>query len=311
MTTIWGTRMSRSWRLRAYGAFAVLAAGVIAASSSGNAAAAGSKPSGGTLNEAVITAFTGPESFIGGVLSAGAYPAVYEINQAGGVMGKDFSVSTVDTRGDPADALPLVQRFLGTATNLVGICRPGRSDRQPVAPGVQSAQANDDLRRGIVELRSHTPTVLLAAGLPGPGERPGHGDWARRRAISGSRSCSEPTPPRRRSAGHPVRRQASSFDVVANLSLTPDQPSYQSGCGTLLAAHPQAIFTEEDTPRPVLFSATSRNWGRFPRSSATRERSRTVGYGAVAAAMGASTFAGDYTGLTPAPAKTHPHTRPG
>ena len=120
---------ANGWRPRTAAAVAVLALAVCVASAASASTASARRParaaekksSGSKLVEAVVTAFTGPESFIGGVLTAGTYPAVYEINAAGGVFGHDFTVDTVDTRGDPADALPLVERFLGATSNVAGV----------------------------------------------------------------------------------------------------------------------------------------------------------------------------------------------
>ncbi|MGH8996003.1 MAG: ABC transporter substrate-binding protein [Acidimicrobiales bacterium] len=82
--------------------------------------------------EAVISSFTGPEAFIGQYNAAADYAAAYAINQAGGILGHTLNVDTVDTRGDPADALPLVERFLGTHNieGWRGLCAPNL--HQPV-----------------------------------------------------------------------------------------------------------------------------------------------------------------------------------
>ncbi len=297
------------WVLAAAVVTALMVAGSTAGAATSNSSAnTRSRTSNNSkLVEAVVTAFTGPESFIGGVLSAGAYPAVYAINKAGGVLGHDFSVTTVDTRGDPADALPLVERFLGTAKNLVGVC------------GTDGATANQLLP----VFNQHKLTMISDVGSsnfdhthlqyfwrlisPDPANGLAMAYWAKQKGykrialVFGTDTTAQGDLP---GISYGVKHLG--LDVVANVSLTPDQPSYQSDAATLLAAHPQAIFTEEDATTAGTFFGDIAQLGTVPPIIGDSGTIENGWLGAVSAAMGASTFASDYTGLTPAPAKTTP-----
>ncbi len=297
------------WALTAAVAVGMVVAGSTAASASSNSSAntRSRSASSSKLVEAVITAFTGPESFIGGVLSAGAYPAVYEINKAGGVLGHDFSVTTVDTRGDPADALPLVERFLGSASNVVGVC------------GTDGATANQLLPL----INEHKLTMISDVGSdnfdhthlkyfwrlvsPDPANGLAMAEWAKQKGykrvalVFGTDTTAQGDLP-----GIEYGVKHLGLDVVANISLTPDQPSYQSDAATLLAGHPQAIFTEEDATTAGTFFGDVAQLGTVPPIIGDSGTIENTWLSAVSAAMGASTFSADYTGLTPAPAKTTP-----
>ncbi len=292
----------------------VVAAGMVVASSTAASATSNSSPNTRSrtakepnLVEAVITVYTGPESFIGGVLNAGAYPAVYAINKAGGVLGHDFSVTTVDTRGDPADALPLVERFLATATNLVGVC------------GTDGATANELLPL----FNDHKLTMISDVGSsnfdhthlqyfwrlvsPDPANGLAMAEWAKAKGytrvalVFGTDTTAQGDLP-----GIEYGVKHLGLKVVANISLTPDQPSYQSDAATLLAANPQAIFTEEDATTAGTFFGDVAQLGTVPPIIGDSGTIENSWLGAVSAAMGVSKFTADYTGLTPAPAKTTP-----
>jgi ABC-type branched-subunit amino acid transport system substrate-binding protein len=68
-----------------------------------------------------VDPFSGPTAAYGSYEQAGCIPAVNLINENGGIFGHDLSCKIVDTRGDPADAVPAVQQMLATTSHLVGI----------------------------------------------------------------------------------------------------------------------------------------------------------------------------------------------
>ena len=50
--------------------------------------------------------FTGADAALGPKYETACYAAAQEINSSGGVLGNQVKCKTVDTRGDPADAVP-------------------------------------------------------------------------------------------------------------------------------------------------------------------------------------------------------------
>lgn len=102
----------RAWRVAAATMAGGLAATGFALSSSGATAA------GGTINIAVVAPFTGPGAQFGILLSAPCKAATSVINQAGGVLGNQLSCLPVDDFGDPADAVPSVQKAFATTSGI-------------------------------------------------------------------------------------------------------------------------------------------------------------------------------------------------
>lgn len=268
-------------------------------------AAASATASGGKLDEAVITAFTGPESFIGGVLSAGTYPAVYEINQAGGVLGHQFTVSTVDTRGDPADALPLVERFLGSSGNVVGISGTDGATANQLIPLFESHKITITSDVGSSNFDHTTDPYFWRLISPDPVNGLAMAEWAHDKGytrvalVFGTDTTAQTDLP-----GIQYGVSHLHLKDVVNINLTPDQPSYQSDAARLLAAKPQAIFTEEDATTAGTFFGDVAQLGTVPPIIGDSGTIENQWMSAVANAVGKSKFVTDYTGLTSAPAPT-------
>src|ERR1700738_763862 len=113
---------SRPAQLSVRVSFVVLAAVVAAAC--GTTQSATPKTYTGTLTFASFNPFTGPDASFGPEMQAGCVVASSLINKAGGVLGHQTTCITVDTRGDPADAVPAAQKMLATTSNLVGMNGP-------------------------------------------------------------------------------------------------------------------------------------------------------------------------------------------
>ena len=299
---------ARRWVLVSAVVAGMVVAGSTAASASSNSSKnvrSGTAKSSSKLVEAVVTVYTGPESFIGGVLNVGAYPAVYAINKAGGVLGHDFTVTTVDTRGDPADALPLVERFLGTASNLVGVCGTDGATANQLLPlfNVHKLTMISDV--GSSNFDHTNLKYFWRLVSPDPANGLAMAEWAKAKGykrvalVFGTDTTAEGDLP-----GIEYGIKHLGLDVVANLSLTPDQPSYQSDAATLLAANPQAIFTEEDATTAGTFFGDVAQLGTVPPIIGDSGTIENGWLSALSAAIGPSKFASAYTGLTPAPAKT-------
>jgi branched-chain amino acid transport system substrate-binding protein len=105
----------------------VIAAGVavslaLAACSSSSSGASGSSSPGsggtGTINIGVIGPMTGPAAEIGNLMTGACQAAAFDVNKAGGVIGRKVNCALIDDTGDPADAVPNVTKALATTGNL-------------------------------------------------------------------------------------------------------------------------------------------------------------------------------------------------
>jgi neutral amino acid transport system substrate-binding protein len=114
-----------SARRTALFAITLITALVLAAcgSSSGGSGASGGGSGGGassgsTLQIADVAPFTGTDAALGPTYLVSCDAATNAINQAGGVLGHKLACKAVDTRGDPADAVPAVRQMYASTSNL-------------------------------------------------------------------------------------------------------------------------------------------------------------------------------------------------
>ena len=73
---------------------------------------------GATLTVADVAPFTGTDAALGPTYLVSCDAATNAINAAGGVLGHKFACKSVDTRGDPADAVPAVRQMYASTSNL-------------------------------------------------------------------------------------------------------------------------------------------------------------------------------------------------
>lgn len=123
------TRSRRSLRAAkpiaaALAAVAILAACGNSASPGGTGGGGGgggsakSASSGATLTIADVAPFTGTDAALGPTYLVSCDASTNAINAAGGVLGHKFACKSVDTRGDPADAVPAVRQMYASTSNL-------------------------------------------------------------------------------------------------------------------------------------------------------------------------------------------------
>ena len=113
------------------GVACVVASLALAACSSGGSQGASK---GGSITVADVAPFTGADAALGPIYYASCLGATHAINSAGGVEGKTVNCKAVDTRGDPADAVPAVRQRAATAFN--------RSRRRAVSMSSAPSMAN-------------------------------------------------------------------------------------------------------------------------------------------------------------------------
>src|SRR5579872_709688 len=109
------------------------------AGGSGNATASGP---GGTfsLTAGVLHAFTGQNAFFGLNAQNACKAAALTINAAGGILGHQLTCTDFDTKGDPADAVPVTNRMLVSASHLVMVAGPDGGDIPTVLPVLEQAK---------------------------------------------------------------------------------------------------------------------------------------------------------------------------
>jgi ABC-type branched-subunit amino acid transport system substrate-binding protein len=107
-------RGRRTWLLAGVSSMLALAAAGCGGTSGGSSSAS----SGATLAVADVAPFTGTDAALGPTYLVSCDAATSTINAAGGVLGHKLSCKAVDTRGDPADAVPAVRQMYASTSNL-------------------------------------------------------------------------------------------------------------------------------------------------------------------------------------------------
>ena len=271
-------------------------------------AGAGSS-SKGPVTEAIVIAYTGPSGFEGGAADSGVYPAMYEINKAGGILGHQLNVVTEDTRGDPADAVPIVDKLLATTSNLVGVTGPGTSEAPTIVPILNAAHITDMNWGGEASFDKSSYSYMWRLIPPDPANGEAMAVWAKAQgytkvaAVFGTDSGSQGDLP-----GVLAGVKAIHAKLVANIGLTPDQPSYRAEVEKLLAAHPQVIMTESDGTTAATFFAEMKQLGHLVPIIGTTATAISTYINPVRSAMGSSQFTKYFTAVADGTPKPSPAT---
>jgi branched-chain amino acid transport system substrate-binding protein len=201
----------------------------------------------GTLTFASFNPFTGPDAGFGPEMAAGCASAMRLINQAGGVLGHQVVCTSVDTRGDPAEAVPAAQNMLANTENLVGINGPSSDEALATVPIFNRGQIPMFADAG-QQAFDHNPYEYFwrltpaddAAGVAMAVYAYRQG-YRRGAAIFGNDASSQGNVPNLLSAFRTL-----GGEIVINQSLALDRVSYRTEVQALIAANPDVIFTEAD-----------------------------------------------------------------
>ncbi len=131
-----GPRRRRAWLLAALSALLAFAVAGCGGSSSGGASAA----PGSKLTIADVAPFTGTDAALGPTYLVSCDAATNAINTAGGVLGHKLGCKAVDTRGDPADAVPAVRQMYASTSNLALVIGCTSDEAASVVPILGSSK---------------------------------------------------------------------------------------------------------------------------------------------------------------------------
>jgi branched-chain amino acid transport system substrate-binding protein len=235
--------LSRTMALRT----SMLVAVLVVAACGSTSQSATPKTYSGTLTFASFNPFTGPDASFGPEMQAGCVVASSLINKAGGVLGHQTTCITVDTRGDPADAVPAAQKMLATTTNLVGMNGPSSDEALATAPIINragipmfldSGQAAFDHSAYSYVWRLTPADDAAGVAMAVYAYRKG---YRRGAAVFGNDLSSQGNVPNLVSAFKKLGGQ-----MVINQQLALDQSSYRTEVEAAIAANPDVIFTEAD-----------------------------------------------------------------
>lgn len=225
-------------------------------SNSANAAATSSSATGGSypVTAGVLHAFTGQNAFFGLNAQNSCRAAAQQINAAGGIMGHPLNCQDYDTKGDPADAVPVTQRMLVSASHLVMVVGPDGSDIPSVLPVLQQAKVPELNTVGDPRYDTQTSPDFWRLTPSDSTQAPALAYYAYHKGytkitevFTSDQSAQTTTVP------FQTAYAKLGGTIVKSITMAPDQSSYQSEVAAALAAHPQAIVGEMDSQTAATF----------------------------------------------------------
>jgi ABC-type branched-subunit amino acid transport system substrate-binding protein len=282
-------------------AAAALAAGLAAcSSSSGGSASSGSttgSTSGGKLTIADVAPFSGADAALGPTYLASCYGATAAINKAGGVLGHTLTCKSVDTRGDPADAVPAVNQMFASTPSLALVIGCTSDEAASVVPIINAhkmamfcmtGQSEFDhvhypyfYRLVPPDLEESFAMVAIARQL-----------HYQRIALAfgndiGSQTFIQPAVSALKKAG---------ITLTTNQTLDLKANTFRTEAEAIIQSHPQAIMTEAlGAADPTLFAEIKQlNGGHVIPIIGTSAAISPAFFKSAAAAEGAKTFAGSF-----------------
>ena len=261
-----GVRASRN-PLRSRTKFAAIAALALTAAACGSSSGGGSSsgPSG-NLEFAIFHAFSGPNAAYGPEAAAGCYPATLEINNAGGILGHKTHCTPVDSKGEPADAVPAANRMIASSSSLVGVVGGGSNEATAVVPLFQQAhipifsttgQSSFDHTNATYFWRILSPDAAQGSAMAATTKKLGVTSAA---TLFGNDVAAQGSAP---TAIAGVKRLG--LKLVAKQTLAVGQSSYRSEATAMSSAKPQAIVTEADPQTSATFFSELSQVGSVPK----------------------------------------------
>jgi ABC-type branched-subunit amino acid transport system substrate-binding protein len=244
--------------------------------------------------------FTGPDAAFGPEMVGGCIPAIKLINAGGGVLGHHLSCVQEDTRGDPADAVPAAQKMMATEGSLVGVLGPSSDEALATVPLLNQGHAPMFVDTGQAAF-DHTTDAYFWRVTPADDVK-GYAlalwahkaGYTRAAAVFGNDAGAQSDVPTLVSA---FTRLGGT--IVYNRPFALDQSSYRSEIESMLAAHPQVIFTEVDPQTgATLLSELQQLHGLLP-VVGTEVTLQAPWLKAVNGAIGAAAMAKYFEGMQP------------
>ncbi|HET7174032.1 MAG TPA: ABC transporter substrate-binding protein [Nocardioidaceae bacterium] len=283
----------------------VLTLPLAACGGGGSGPAAGSSPSttpaagsgGSTLVVADLAPFTGPDAALGPTYLAACYAATQAINNAGGVLGHQLSCKQVDTRGDPADAVPATRQMFASTSNLALVIGVTSDEAASVVPIINANKTVVFAMTGQSEF-DHTHFPYFYRLVPPDLEESyamvviARDKHYKRVALAfgndiGSQTFVQPAISAIKNAG---------LQLVANETLDLSATTFRTEAEKIVSAHPDVIFTEAlgSTEATFLSEVQSLNGGKFIPIIGTSATISPAWYKSVAAAVGASNLSQNF-----------------
>jgi branched-chain amino acid transport system substrate-binding protein len=281
---------------------ALVAAGCGSSSSSsasnGSSSGGSSGSSGGSsLTVADVAPFTGTDGALGPTYLVSCDAATSAINGAGGVLGHQLNCKSVDTRGDPADAVPAVHQMYASTSNLGLVIGCTSDEAASVVPVFSANKTVSFCMTGQSEFdhvkfpyfyRLVPPDLSESYAMVAIAQQHGY----KRIALAfgndiGSQTFVGPAIAAIKRAG---------MTLVANETLDLNATTFRTEAAKIVGAKPDVIMTEALGPTEASFLTEVKqlNGGKMIPVIGTSATISPDWYKSVSAAVGASTLASNF-----------------
>ena len=278
-------------------ALALVLAACGSSSSSSPSAGSSSAASGSTLTVADVAPFSGPDAALGPTYLATCYGATSVINANGGVLGHKMTCKSVDTRGEPADAVPAVNQMLASTPNLALVIGCTSDEAASVVPVINAHKMAMFCMTGQSEFdsvhfpyfyRLVPPDLAESYAMVVIAKRLGY----KRIALAfgndiGSQTFVQPAIASLKKAG---------LTLATSQTLDLKATTFRTEAAAIVQSHPDAIMTEAlGTADPTLFGEIKQlNHGKMIPIIGTSAAISPAFFKSAAAAVGASTLASNF-----------------
>ncbi len=244
-----------------------------------------------------VAPFTGPDAALGPTYLASCYGATHEINAHGGVDGHQLTCKSVDTRGDPADAVPAVRQMFASTSNLAMVIGVTSDEASAVVPIINAnkmvvfgmtGQSEFDSTHFDYFYRLVAPDLDESSAMVVIAQR----QHDHRIALAfgndiGSQTFVKPAIASIKKAG---------MTLVANETLDLTATTFRTEAEKIVSAHPDVIFTEAlgSAEASFLSEVKSLNGGKMIPVIGTSATISPDWYKSVAGAIGAPALSNDF-----------------
>ncbi|HEY3607381.1 MAG TPA: ABC transporter substrate-binding protein [Pseudonocardiaceae bacterium] len=276
---------------------AVTAMAAVALAACGSTSSGGGSGGSGPLTIADLAPFTGPDANLGPIYLASCFGATRAINNAGGVLGHTVNCKSVDTRGDPADAVPATRQMFASTSNLALVIGVTSDEAASVVPIINSNKTVVFGMTGQSEFDSTHFDYFYRLVAPDLDESYAMVAIARQKHYSkialafgndiGSQTFVAPAVSAVKKAG---------MTLVDNETLDLHATTFRTEAAKIVAAHPDVILTEAlgATAASFLSEVKQLNGGTMIPIIGTSATIDPAWYSSVSGAIGASTLTSSY-----------------
>jgi ABC-type branched-subunit amino acid transport system substrate-binding protein len=241
-----------------------------------------------------LAPFSGADAALGPTYLVSCDGATQAINNAGGVLGHKLSCKSVDTRGDPADAVPATTQMFATTSNLALVIGCTSDEAASVVPIINSHKMVAFCMTGQSEFdsvhfqyfyRLVPPDLEESYAMVAIAQQLGYKKIALAFGNDiGSQTFIQPAISAIGKAG---------LTLAANETLDLNASSFRTEADKIVSAHPDVIFTEALGPTDATFLSEVKqlNGGKMIPVIGTSADISPDWYKSVAAAVGAATLA--------------------